>query len=232
MKLCALICTVIATSALCAANSSEVVKSASQPSPFTDGGTSYNLVCPLFSILDFGDGFLEFVNCYPNNCNDIPVQGYGIFSPEPFPCDCPENIDGCVKGPGYFSIYDRMKPLPTKVPADGAIPGLNKKIVLSKSVPGYFVQNDEPVYVRLLNMVYFDKDVPQKCRSFTLGLEMKSPLTGIEGLTEIKDVKPTNLPFLYTIQQQNQTILIVRAEGVTHGKEKQPKLATPSSDQK
>ena len=61
---------------------------------------------------------------------------------------------------------------------------------------------------------------------------MKSPLTGIEGLTEIKDVKPTNLPFLYTIQQPSQTILIVRAEGVTHGKEKQPKLATPSSDQK
>ena len=139
-----------------------MVKSASQPSPFTDGGTSYNLVCPLFSILDFGDGFLEFVNCYPNNCNDIPVQGYGIFSPEPFPCDCPENIDGCVKGPGYFSIYDRMKPLPTKVPADGAIPGLNKKIVLSKSVPGYFVENDEPVYVRVMEMVYFDKDVRKK----------------------------------------------------------------------
>jgi len=231
VKLCALICTVMVTSVLAAANSSEVVKSASQPSPFTDGGVTYNLVCPLFTILDFGDGFLELVACYPNNCNDIPIPGYGIFNPEAYPCDCPENISGCVKGPGFSALFDRLRSIPNKVPSDGLIPGLNKKIVISKSVPSYFVKNDEPIYVRLLEMVYFDKDAPQKSRSFTLGLEMKSPLTGIEGLTEIKDVKSTNLPFAYTIQQQSQTILIIRAEGVTSGKEKQPTIAT-SADKK
>ena len=125
-------------------------------------------------------------------------------------------------------LYDRVKPLPTRVPSDGPLPGLNKNIVLSKSVPGYFMKDDEPVYVRVMEMVHLDKDAPQKTRSFILGLEMKSPLNGVEGLAEIKDVKPTNLPFVYTIQRPSQTILVIRALGVTSGKEKQPKVATSS----
>ena len=225
MKLCAAICTVIAASALNVAGSAEVVKSTGNASPFTSGGPGYDIICPLFTILDFGDGFLEYCNAYRTSCNDIPDAGYGLFDPEPIPCDCPD-IDGCKKVIGYNALYDQVKPLPRRVPSDGPIPGLNKNIVMSKSVPGYFMKDDEPVYVRTMEMIYVDKDVPQKTRSFILGLEMKSPLTGIEGLTEIKDVKPTNLPFVYTIQRPSQTILVIRALGVTSGSEKQPTLAT------
>ncbi len=126
---------------------------------------------------------------------------------------------------GYNALYDRVKPLPTRVPSDGPLPGFNKNIVISKSVPGYFVKDEEPVYVRVVEMVYVDKDAPQKTRSFIFGMEMKSPLTGIEGLAEIKNVKPSDLPFVFTIQRPSQTILIIRALGVTSGKEKQPKVA-------
>jgi hypothetical protein len=226
MKLCALIVTAIVAGALNVAFGAGAAKSTGNISPFTDGGGSgYDLICPLFTILDFGDGFLEYCNAYRTSCNDIPDAGYGLFDPEPAPCDCPQ-IDGCQKVFGYNALYDRVKPLPTRVPSDGPLPGLNKNIVISKSVPGYFVNDEEPVYVRVLEMVYVDKDAPQKTRSFILGLEMKSPLTGIEGLAEIKDVKPTNLPFVYTIQRPSQAILIIRALGVTSGKEKQPKVAT------
>lgn len=229
MKLCAVIFATIATSFIGVVNGAEVAISAttSAASPFVDGGDSssvYNIVCPLFTILDFGDAFLEYCNAYRTSCNDIPDEGYGIFEPEPQPCDCPD-ISGCQKASGYNALYDGVKPLPSKVPSDGPLPGLNKSIVMCKSIPGYFMKDDEPVYVRVMEMVYVDKDTPQKTRSFILGLEMKSPLTGIEGLTEIKNVKPTNLTHIFTINRPSQTILVIRALGVTGGKDQQPKLA-------
>jgi hypothetical protein len=230
MKLCAAVLGSVVMSLVSVANAADIVKTSSGVSPFVDdGGSAYNIICPLFSIVNLGDGWLEYCNAYRTTCDDIPDPGFAMFDPEPEPCDCP-NSSGCENAIGSYSLYDAVKPLPCKVPADGPLPGLNKSIVMCKSMPGYFMKDDEPVYVRVMEMVYVDKDAPQKNRSFILGLEMKSPLTGIEGLKEL-DAKPTSVPFVYTINRPAQTILIIRALGVTNGKDKQPKLAktAPSS---
>jgi hypothetical protein len=226
MKLCAVIFALISVWLVNTATSAEIAKSTGDTSPFVDDSNpAYNLICPLFTILDFGDStFLEFCNAYRTSCDDIPDLSFAVFDPEPQPCDCP-NSSGCLNMSGYSALYDGMKPLPSKMPSEGSLPGLNKSIVICKSVPGYFIKDDEPIYVRIVEMVYVNKEASEKTRSFTIGMEMKSPLNGIEGLVEFKNVKPTPLPYVFTMNRPSQTILVIRALGVSNGKGQQPKVA-------
>ena len=232
MKICAFVFVSIAANVANLAIGGELAKAKGETRSFVDGGdtdTAYNIMCPQFTIIATDSGYLEYCNAYRTSCNDIPDVGYALFMPEPQPCDCPDS-SGCQTAFGNNALYDAVKPLPRKVPNDGQIPGLNKSIVMCKSIPGYFMNDGEPVYVRVMEMAYINKEAPEKTCSFTLGLEMKSPLTGVEGLQELKNVKPTNMPFVFTIQRPSQTILVIRALGVSNGSDQQPKLAKTSAN--
>jgi hypothetical protein len=169
---------------------------------------------------------LEYCNGYVDNCDDIPSCVFAGFADEPLPCDCP-NGDGCFHNySGTFASY--VRPIGEKVAISGELRNLAKGIRISKSVPSYFVKDGEPVYFRLLQLVNSDAASPDKMRSFTVGLEMKSPMTGTVGLKEIKDFKPTKCSYLYSTVRGNQIISLIRAKGVAaDSDEMQP---TPAKD--
>ena len=201
------------------AQSAEDVKATTSDSPFLDGNMPYSIICPLFTILNTGSGYLVYCSAYRHSCDEFPDPLFYIFENQPQPCDCPDG-SGCMQ---TNQLGDNgLRPLGNKVAADGLPMGLNPKVMIGKSIPSYLMKDGEPVYVRMCEFVYFDRDKPDQSKSFWLGLEMKSPISGIEGLKEIEDWQPTNQPHVLMIKHPNQNVFVLRAVGFTNPVQPEP----------
>src|SRR5207244_670927 len=73
----------------------------------------------------------------------------------------------------------------------------------------------EPVYMKLFEFVFIDDIHLDRTCSVIMGIEMKSPITGTNRLTEIKDWEPTDRPYLFKVNRLGQTTYLVRALGVS-----------------
>jgi hypothetical protein len=176
--------------------------------------TGYQVICPLFALFDTEDGWLTYCNAYPTSCDDIPDPFLTIWPVFPVPCDCPDTR-GCDVFTGTMSLNNVIRPIKVKVASTGRPEGLDPRIKIAKSEAVYFIKDDEPIYMRLFDFISVDDNHLDHTCSLIIGIEMKSPRTGTQGLQELKDVQSTNHPYLYTLNHDGRVTYLVRAKGVS-----------------
>jgi hypothetical protein len=170
----------------------------------------YNIICPLFTLYQSPQGFVEYCNAYANSCEDIPDGLCWSWDYEPEPCDCPDS-SGCHVADSGSSFANVFPPIAEKVTADGLPFGFSKKAAVTKSVAVYLMKDGEPVYFRIFHCVLkVDGKLEHTC-TYTVGFEMKSPLTGIAGLTQITAWQPTDDPNAFKLLRGDRAIYLVRA---------------------
>jgi hypothetical protein len=174
---------------------------------------TYQIVCPLFALFDTDEGWLTYCNAYPTSCDDVPDPFLAIWSVYPEPCDCPDT-SGCDVLNGTVSLNDVIRPIKSKVASLGRPEGLDPRVRIAKSEPVYFMKDDEPIYMRLFDFISTDdKHLDHTC-SLIIGVEMKSPKTGTQGLQEIKDVQSTDRSYVFTLNHGGRITYLIRAMGV------------------
>jgi hypothetical protein len=171
----------------------------------------YGVICPLFQLYKAPDGqFVEYCNAYATNCDDIPDGiAYG-WDESPEPCDCPDT-SGCLTAGFGNAFTNTLPPIAAKVAANGLPIGFSNKAVVVKSANVYVMKDGEPIYFRILHCAFEVDGRPDHTCAYSIGFEMKSPLKGIEGLTELQNCQPTDDPVVLKLQRGDRSIYLVRA---------------------